>query len=75
VTGQVDTVPRLLSQLSSAAAVLRSAHTEPPPTITTATQWVPSDRHGRIPCIGLDSGAMPNTRPDHVIGNSRWGVA
>jgi hypothetical protein len=37
--------------------------TQPTPTLT---HWVPSNRHGRIPVIGLDTGAIPGTSPHHT---------
>jgi hypothetical protein len=65
MTDQVDTVPTTLSRYTSAAQALRNEAATTPPTITSATtQWVPSDRHGRIPVIGLDSGHLPGSRPD-----------
>ncbi len=73
MTDQVDTVPVVLARFTTAAAALqieRSA--EPVDLRTTVTEtWVSSDHHGRIPCIGLDSGAMPGTRPDTAVS---WGV-
>lgn len=45
----------------------------PPPAITptipvkSVTYEYPVSEHvGRIPLIGLDSGAIPKTRPDHI---------
>ena len=64
MTGQVDTVPNTLTRFTQAATALQIQQATPPPTLTTTAQWTPTDHIGRIPCIGLDSGHIPGTRPD-----------
>lgn len=71
-TERVDSVPHLHSRFTQAAAALRNdqiAQAEPAAPTTMQT-WVPSDRHGRIPCIGLDRGAIPGSVP-HLDGIPR----
>lgn len=59
-----DSIPHLASRFTQAALIHQIQKTTPAPTPNTVTLWTPSDRHGRIPCIGLDSGHIPGTRPD-----------
>lgn len=65
----VDTVPIRLHRFTAAARALEAERAAPAPTLRTAIHWTPSDRLGRIPCIGLDSGHIPGSRPDQL----RWG--
>lgn len=71
MTNRVDTVPNTLSRFTHASIALHLERTIPPPQVSDAVYWRPSDRHGRIPVIGLDSGHIPGTRPDRI----RWGAA
>ena len=65
----VETVPNRLARFTQAARAIENERLAEPPTIHAAVHWTPSDGIGRIPCIGLDSGHMPGTRPDRL----RWG--
>lgn len=65
-------IPLTLARFTHAATALQIQRATPPTDIrTTIETWTPSDRHGRIPCIGLDSGHIPNTRPD----THHWSIA
>lgn len=64
----LDSVPRYRQQRTPQAA---------PPVLPAAAAPAPTHEHygltlsesiGRIPTIGIDSGAMPGTRPDHRYG-------
>ena len=74
MTHSVDTVPHTLTRFTAAAHALHIQQSTPTPELgpTTAAGWVPSDGIGRIPCIGLDSGHIPGTRPDTAI--TSWGI-
>jgi hypothetical protein len=71
MTNRVDTVPNTLARFTHASIALHLERTTAPPQVSEAIHWTPSDRHGRIPTIGLDTGHIPGTRPDTI----RWGAA
>ena len=41
------------------------------PNVTVTYQYPVSEHIGRLPCIGLDTGHIPNTRPDTSPINRR----
>ena len=71
----VDGVPHTRAQRTPAPApTVAELMSEPKPATPYYRGYgrtLPDEGIGRIPCIGLDSGAIPQTRPDTSPINQR----
>jgi hypothetical protein len=68
----VDGVPRARAQRTPPPQpTVAQLMDQPKPATPYYGRTLPDEGIGRIPCIGLDSGAIPQTRPDTSPINQR----
>jgi hypothetical protein len=62
---------RIRAQRTPPATTVAQLMSEPKPATPYYGRTLPDEGIGRIPCIGLDSGNIPGTRPDTSPINQR----